>query len=106
MMIIITTTTTYIAKHCFKINILWLVISKCLLPVIYIHVLYTDVLEIPYLFLRWASLSLDARAKEEVIEGGRLEILAQVLGSLVEEDNGEGKKVSHFLEMVGHEVEI
>lgn len=70
------------------------------------HVLYTDVLEIPYLFLRWASLGLDARAKEEVTEGGRLEILAQVLGSLVEENNGEGKKVSHFLEMVGHEVEI
>lgn len=51
-------------------------------------------------------MRLDARAKEEVTEGGRLEILAQILGSLVEKDNGEGKKVSYFLEMVGHEVEI
>lgn len=85
---------------------LWLIISKCLLPVIYMHILYNNVLEISYLFLRWASLRLDARAKEEVTEGGRLEILAQILGSLVEKDNGEGKKVSYFLEMVGHEVEI
>lgn len=54
-------------------------------------------------------MRLDARAKEEVTEGwggGRLEILAQILGSLVEKDNGEGKKVSYFLEMMGHEVEI
>lgn len=85
---------------------LWLVISKCLLPVIYMHISYIVVLEIPYPFLRWTSLRLDARAKEEVREGGRLGILAQVLRSLVEKDNGEGKKVSHFLEMVGHEVEI
>lgn len=70
------------------------------------HISYIVVLEIPYPFLRLTSLRLDARAKEEVREGGRLGILAQVLRSLVEKDNGEGKKVSHFLEMVGHEVEI
>lgn len=51
-------------------------------------------------------MRLNARAKDEVTEGGRLEILAQILGSLVEKDNGEGRKVSCFLEMVGHEVEI